>query len=777
MTMRNRKVLVCANCKRRKIKCDRGSPCSGCQINGIRCEYLSENRPQRSEDRVSKRKEVEVEIGRLKAKLESLERSIGIPIKSDKYSIWSYHPSDFDSRCLGVNPCLQNGKFLAHSQYDSLTSVGTSSHRYYGPLSWTSLVFSDPALYPNLTYRFGEVTRLQTLPSNLQESALFAEKINSEPLVNEQLQLQAKTRSTSLLEKALSIGVPIAAVNHQGIDLTQKARLLLPTRDVVWALIDRFFRNVYGLLPLVDQVEFETWAVRVIGADRSRTTVDKLNLESQMDVATLGLFLLILRLSYLSTFLATSGSQDDNSPETAIVRKDAIPIDVFEVAKLCLQKFDYLRMCNFKIVQLILFMKIYYIYAPELGHTPEDTGSQSLTALLVKMAMSVGLHRDVDYMNKQDLDKKQINLRRRIWYFIIYLDLQGGINNGLPLSISIDDFDTKVPSMEPGNDNSKYDSTERSIPKLISVFHNLFNSFSGELQRIASLRKNIMAQNMCTSLSTWETHIMSEYKLPLEQDKILSLEEYYQTIAYLESRTLLSTIMFRIYLHYEKSNVDFMYYYIKKLILYVIVDMVKICEDMNKNMDTWFSIVPDLFIIPPLESYLHRGIVILQSVLFRCRFSILDYQTSPNHDISMESDTEYAERYKLLLRTFDLTDKLFDIIIGGFYKLSRRYYYSWRCSLAQQTLEKARNGTDYYLEWCKGSETYLKFSSEMLVDFNTALSSILEDSNRRRGRSASNETSTEWESFEQNLNDIGDFWTQIMDNQEIFNQELKGNSW
>lgn len=761
---RNRKLLVCVNCKRCKAKCDRKNPCSFCISHNYECEYLAQTKPINNEGLRITKEQAELRILALKKTILHLEQASGIARNSSDNCIWDYRFEDFDHKCRGLNPCPYNERLLIHNQYNSFNRIGNLSHRFYGPLSWQSLVLTDTALSPIIDYKHGEVTKRQKDASNKLTSPYFANIINDNPIVDEQVKiLNEKSIRHPLMQHDVltrTTGIPSIGV----IDIMERAKAQLPKKSVMWILIDRFFQSVYSFLPLIDQTELEAWVGRVLGFEKDDTKPEVLNLVSRMDIVMLGILLMVLRFAYLSSFMAVENSTDVLYQEIAVLRENPISSEVFDVAKLCLYKFDYLRMCNIKILQLALFLKSYYVYAPELGITPEDTALQSFTGLLTKMAMSLGLHHVPQTMNNQGLSPKQINLMRRMWYFIVYLELQGAISNGTPMTIHSDNFDTLLPSVEVDGDVSRNEYIERSIPKYFDFLMRLWELSNPLLDQIASLKKPVMLSTISRFLSDCDLDLISKWSLPFDTVRPLTLEESYKTIAYFESGILYSNILFRLFLQYEKLNIDITYYYFKKTILHLIVDLVKVCDNIEENFKIWFMNVSDLFVIPPLESYMHRGIIVVQSFLFRCRFAILEYDGLENHEFNSLQSTERCE---LLKATFELADRILAILINAYDKLSRRYYYSWRCSVAQQSIAEYRNGTSYYLLWRKGKESPLKFTSSMIEDLNKILRKILEST---KGSSRCDEVTSPriWDLLENELEDADDFWSQIFPDVQNF---------
>jgi hypothetical protein len=105
--------------------------------------------------------------------------------------------------------------------------------------------------------------------------------------------------------------------------------------------------------------------------------------------------------------------------------------------ELALAKADVLNNPNINLVQaLIIFICL-------------SRGSESpryvwlLTGLVIRMAQSLGLQRDGSHFER--LAPYEIQMRRRIWWLVLTLDLAASEDQGLDLVVPNDSFDTKLP--------------------------------------------------------------------------------------------------------------------------------------------------------------------------------------------------------------------------------------------------------------------------------------------------------------------------------------------
>ncbi|KAM9886267.1 hypothetical protein OXX79_014307, partial [Metschnikowia pulcherrima] len=105
----------------------------------------------------------------------------------------------------------------------------------------------------------------------------------------------------------------------------------------------------------------------------------------------------------------------------------------------------------------------------------------------------------------------------------------------------------------------------------------------------------------------------------------------------------------------------------------------------------------------------------------RARFSIIKCDMSPMHQHDLVRDPAYRKRYELLVETFRLCEICLEIFLNAMKRMMSRYYYCWRYLKAQEKLKCIRNGTEYYTVWCRGKESYMLLSDEMLEDLNGIL--------------------------------------------------------
>ncbi|CRG87016.1 putative transcriptional regulatory protein C1F7,11c [Talaromyces islandicus] len=102
-----------------------------------------------------------------------------------------------------------------------------------------------------------------------------------------------------------------------------------------------------------------------------------------------------------------------------------------------LAKADFLNSPDLVLVQAITL----FLFLLRLDESPGFVWM--MTGLAIRMAQSIGLHRDGT--NFQKLKPYDIEMRRRVWWAVCMLDIRASENQGTDMAIANDSFDTKLP--------------------------------------------------------------------------------------------------------------------------------------------------------------------------------------------------------------------------------------------------------------------------------------------------------------------------------------------
>ncbi|KSA03180.1 uncharacterized protein AC631_01077 [Debaryomyces fabryi] len=277
-------------------------------------------------------------------------------------------------------------------------------------------------------------------------------------LYNKKSRLNENTLPLGLTFYEGQTGKELRLSDRIQLHLIDKIQIILPTRKVIWKLIDRYFTWLYPFIPFIDEESLIKDMTRILGPKSFEDTkILQIKVEKRLDLAYIGILLVVLRLSYLSLFCnKTSVNEErlrttDPSPEAQDMKfllSNPININTIDVAQLCLDQFQLLRKSSFPVLQLGLYIRLYHMYAPEDGDGADGGDAQVLNAMLVQMAYSLGLNREPDNFPDVCNDPKMNHLGRKIWHSLCFLDSYLGFCFGNPLSVDSMFFDTKIPFLK-----------------------------------------------------------------------------------------------------------------------------------------------------------------------------------------------------------------------------------------------------------------------------------------------------------------------------------------
>ncbi|SCV03710.1 LAMI_0H10330g1_1 [Lachancea mirantina] len=319
---------------------------------------------------------------------------------------------------------------------------------------------------------------------------------------------------------------------------------LLPPKKIIALLLDRFFKFIYPVIPILDEQSFKNQIGQML-QNKDETLFIKLTKPS--DCCLLGIMVIIIRLTWLSLpqnacdvdlgpqsvrFLiphVTTSTMAQSKEDQLLLNFETPPEAVYLTRKFLI-RFDEISSfsnsnVNLTTVQFALFYKLYLMCCPDgphdssIGLTSSSQDSethQMLLSSVVQMAFSCGLHRDPDNfpqltVNTDGKLNKEAHANterlkhtwRKTWYFIVSLDVQQSLSLGAPrLLRNLKDFsDTKLPC------TSKIDYV-RNIKELV-VVKNFTLFFQLDLCIIAVLN-HILNVSMSKTVRKYELDSLIE---------------------------------------------------------------------------------------------------------------------------------------------------------------------------------------------------------------------------------------------------------------------------
>lgn len=568
---RIRSTLVCVNCRKKKMKCDRNLPCSSCVNAGIdlTCAYSSPTykKPQFeksldlysttsiqntfqtpvSEDNpVSIELSVNQRLESLRHKVKELEASIAAETPTKTHALTPVNDPTLSLQEHHVNRRSQNPiaseedtiSFLSSFKQPSKDKSRNISYPYR-PLQFIFLLKRDPGakIFFNYQMSLKNFSWRNSKSNACKHNVLCEQNLTKN---SEVVPIDQKSRDfygTSYISKidhnytysdtieaknaisnyGINLGLTFCNNELGDRELIDKIKVVLPKSEIVSRLLDIFFPTLYPFFPFIDEASFRDDISKIVKNDMEGSKMESnILISKKKDLATICILLIVLRMSYLSIFSNFINQNDSvlnpqdklvENCEERILMMNPVSLDSIEVAESCLKEFDLTANQDLLILQAATFMRIYRSYAPEEGSGYADGDLLVFNGILIHMANSLHLNRDPDYFLDRETDEKTKHLQRKLWFFLVNADMEDSITFGTPIWTMQDNYDTKLPFYCQNNSNLVDIDFERQVIKAFEYLTPVISNTHSILETILKVKSTPKISYVAKSLSELENLI------------------------------------------------------------------------------------------------------------------------------------------------------------------------------------------------------------------------------------------------------------------------------
>lgn len=373
----------CITCRRRKVKCDKGNPCSHCVRANIECVFPGPRRaPRRSKktpdgDLLDRVRRLESVVSSLNAQVEEHEKGTADHEKGHQQSMSEVECSFRESQHNTSVPVDHHVEGLENRFGRLVVEKGRS--RYINDSFWA-----------NLNNEVEDIKAILIDPSDDEEDA------------------QSPVTPDVSQNSGFIFGYGSTNVDMQ---------ILHPPDQQARQLWEVYKENVDPLVKVLHIPTFETTFQQAI----SKLTRISKTLEP-----------LFFAIYY--------GAVTSTTPEECLGRWGEERTAMLDRYRFGIEQ--GLARTNFLYCENIVVLQAFVIYLVLLRRNGDARKIWTLTGLVVRIAQTLGIHRDGSHFGLQPFE---IEMRRRLWWQVSILDARSANDNGCDPTISDGFFDTKMP--------------------------------------------------------------------------------------------------------------------------------------------------------------------------------------------------------------------------------------------------------------------------------------------------------------------------------------------
>lgn len=494
----------------------------------------------------------------------------------------------------------------------------------------------------------------------------------------------------------------------QEMKLIEKIQMILPDRRVVWILINKFFVTVYPFIPLVDEADFKQEMVRILGPeptsiDALPMSEEPLRVERRLDFANLGMMLIMLRFTYLSMFSNRSDINEEylnteslsqEAQQKKYLMSNPITIDIVGMAQLCLDQFLLLQQSYLQVLQCAFLMRLYHKYAPEEGDGADGGDLIISTGMLVQMGYLLGINREPDKFKDILMNDRVNNLTRKLWFYLMIMDIYQCFSYGNPLNVDENFYDTDPPALKEGNENIGDVELEKYVVLSFSHCQDFFSMIRSILNMCLSMNRGANLMDLAAKISEVETYTyntygcIEDYLTPFDPEVFVYpfiKAQRFKNLLHMKYFVL--SLLMHIYMHYEAcNNAELAYFYLRKLYAMLAGELMPHFNSLIRNMHEHFGEGSMLFMNPSIEETIHKGNQLNFMIIIRLNAAIYLMKSNPSHDTWMSNDVKYGTRFSKMCMLLSNLEKGAEISISAISQLKNRYYYAWRINKSHSFL-------------------------------------------------------------------------------------------
>ncbi|KAH7095149.1 hypothetical protein FB567DRAFT_21456 [Paraphoma chrysanthemicola] len=419
---RNRQITSCLECRRRKLKCDKGSPCLNCTKNARQCVFIASGL-----DSDAQRKLAEV-----KEKMGMLERSL----ENDVARVNRSRSGD-GSEPLRPSKLPGQERSYSDQEEDEDTRDLPPSHFATEDAAYFDDYANDDDDVVDLGIAMGRVRVTERVGGLVRPrfSEELAQALKELPPSTEREVLNASTvqQPQDWLAPSKDYVAPASGFFFApGINKTS-LMAYLPSKPLVDRLIAHYWEAVHLIARVVHRQTFETHYER-FWADINIGQQPRASFQALLFAALLSSAVAMHEHKVFTDYGVDKQSLVDNfrqGTESALARA------------------HFLRATKLETLQAFV------MYLIPLCRNEVSRAHSALTGTAIRLAECMGLHRDPTTYSTSPVD---IQVRRLVWYQICFLDLRTSEATGPRPQIRHDDYDTKFPL---NIDDSELDRAQR----------------------------------------------------------------------------------------------------------------------------------------------------------------------------------------------------------------------------------------------------------------------------------------------------------------------------
>lgn len=683
---RGRYKVVCSFCRKRKIKCDKKSPCTACvKLGNPHCDAVV--RTDTSSGDVA---------DALRHRITVLEQQL---------------TNNGMKPATSLEECYLAETINFHDALSRTDHRHDASWRYMGPFKWFVMVSIDEVL----------LNVFKTFYACKEEPSFHDEA--------PRMYLNPLDKEIGLIHKT--------SVKEDHETLRMKLYNILPSTRAIYLLINRFFKIAYPYMPVIDEYDFRQSVSRLLGSRGGADERAMILGNDDTDPAIYGLLLVVLRTAYVTL---TGGSNQtptycfhNSKEELEYLSRQQIGADFIDLANVCLSLYNVAGDLCFEAFQLVVALRVYSTIGPE--YTRYDAKSTTLASLLNQIAYSLWMNREWR-RERPDFNKRRDLLQKKLWYTLVFLEMDQSLFSGNYMFIGPNTFDVTLPIYKPDLLNGcDLESEKKAIENIhwlegyrevftqaisltgrvsgnvnISKLNNVIEKLEHKYDELLDVLQSLKATPSLTTLDSFDR--FSKLRLMLNQ-------HYF----------IVGIYSHLIHFYSKKKDVSNARHWRYKVVTLLTKFLFPLLPDLVQQTMTIVSGSTDLFVCGPLIQCLGQCSLFIVSSMVRYNHIQTALESQPNHRVLLETSSDYQDFFNEIQKHRSLLRQSNQVMLNVYDLMKDKYEAARRFGLITRKVTDCTLPAEFVLRdrMMKATDQDVK----LLKEFNTLMEECVENNGVR----------------------------------------------
>lgn len=491
-----------------------------------------------------------------------------------------------------------------------------------------------------------------------------------------------------------------------GSNLRLDVQQMLPSKRVLWMLVDRFFNVLYPFMPVLDELDFHEALAAIIGKRKFAEEPVLVLSHNDNDYAHLGILLVVLRISHLSLFDNRNKMRAlcfyNSALELTYLASEDIGPHYISLAEQCIKQYDLVKDVKLECVQLLTLLRAYSMHNP--GNFNPDVHDLAYSGILNLIAFTRWLNREPrKVFNMDSLGYRKTTMLRKLWYTILDIDFSLSVFSGNLPSINRNSYDVELPNFRSNGLNIEDTKLDAAVCNAYSQFADIRSLILEALEYLGKVSGNVRLHEVelvVKKLEAKESELyddISEYSQPHTHNVADAFARVSNFHSYVMVYFVLAGFYTHLYYyHLRMGRPQVAFHYRKRYVTILCSHMLPFLPLLLDDEQNPFAGTSDLVTSSIFSHFVIQTVVLIWGIYIDYKSQLHYIQLRPGLLNNPATGSEYMAMYAAFNGVCELLLQIHNLISQGVSITLSRYKFNNKILRGHKLIQAIASSPGYF---------------------------------------------------------------------------------